>query len=346
MSATPALAAIEQRAGARNPGWPQDPEAEYSDVRRRIQGLVRALISPGSTVIVVSKGDRELVRLDGREGWHFPRGIRGEYAGFHPADGVAAISHLEELQEAGGDCFLLPSTYFWWLEHYTELAAHLRSRCRLLADCPDTCLIYDLHEPPDVEPPAEQRTAIGARGPAEQVEDNGGGSRLLPPIRSLVSSLLPRSEAVLVVSEGNDELLRLGRRAWHFPQDASGAHAPLAPSVGAAAVSQLEGLSAMGVRYLLVPATASRLVDRCEELRDYLAHRCRLVALRESVCTVYELGFGAGEPARREPPRGGAAGSEARPGSVPPAGMGGRRPGRIRRFLRRTPGYEGSRGDA
>jgi Sulfotransferase family len=131
----------EQRPGG---GPPRDPHAEYAEVRDRIHGLVGCLIDPGSTVVVVSKGDQELVRLGSGQGWHFPRTAEGKYAGHHPADGAEAIAHLEQLHEQGADHFLLPSTYFWWLEHYDGLADHLRSRYRLVADCPDTCLIYEL----------------------------------------------------------------------------------------------------------------------------------------------------------------------------------------------------------
>ncbi len=35
---------------------------------------------------------------------------------------------LEELRAAGADALVFPSTSFWWLDHYTGLAAHLRSR--------------------------------------------------------------------------------------------------------------------------------------------------------------------------------------------------------------------------
>jgi Sulfotransferase family len=135
----------EQRPGG---GPPRDPQAEYAGVRDRIHGLVGCLIDPGSTVVVVSKGDQELVRLEPGQGWHFPRTAEGKYAGHHPADGAEAIAHLERLREQGADHFLLPSTYFWWLDNYPELAEHLRSRYRLVADCPDACLIYDLRGGP------------------------------------------------------------------------------------------------------------------------------------------------------------------------------------------------------
>jgi Sulfotransferase domain len=156
---------VEQRPAG---GPPRDPQAEYAEVRDRIHGLVACLIDRGSTVAVVSKGDQELVRLSSREGWHFPRAADGRYAGHHPADAADAIAQLERLRGEGADHFLLPSTYFWWLDHYQGLAEHLRSRYRLVADCPDACLIYDLRRgsvaaaPPSATPRAHVQRSTGS----------------------------------------------------------------------------------------------------------------------------------------------------------------------------------------
>ena len=38
-----------------------------------------------ATVLVASKGDAELLKLDGRTAWHFPQTLEGVYAGAHPA---------------------------------------------------------------------------------------------------------------------------------------------------------------------------------------------------------------------------------------------------------------------
>ena len=49
----------------------------------------------GSTVVVVSKGDEQLVNFAGITGWHFPRSANGQYAGHHPADSDAARPNAE-----------------------------------------------------------------------------------------------------------------------------------------------------------------------------------------------------------------------------------------------------------
>lgn len=243
-------------------------------MRRRIRGLAGCLLDRESTVVVVSKGDQELVGFDSREGWHFPRAADGRYAGHHPGDAAEAIAHVEELRGEGADYFLLPSTYFWWLDHYAALAQHLGSRYRLVADCPDTCLIYDLRAGPAASP------SHAAPPRADLEASNGAGVRhpLVPAIRSLLDSLLPDHEVVLVVSEGDDDLLQLGREAVHFPHDGE-----------ATIAAQLATAQARGIRYLVLPATVPRLAEGLAALRGPLEKRGEKVAVREGICTLYEL---------------------------------------------------------
>lgn len=108
-----------------------------------IQDRVAQLLPPGSVVIVASKGDEELVRFPGREGWHFPQTPEGLYAGHNPADGPSAAEQLEALRALGGQYFVLPSTAFWWLDHYADFRKHVDSQYqRAFAD--RSCIIYEL----------------------------------------------------------------------------------------------------------------------------------------------------------------------------------------------------------
>jgi hypothetical protein len=95
---------------------------------------------------VVSKGDDELLELNGKKAWHFPQNRDGLYAGYHPADSAEAIAHLEELWAKGGDYLLFPSSAFWWLEHYKEFDQHLKSRYRVALHEEETCKIFALGE--------------------------------------------------------------------------------------------------------------------------------------------------------------------------------------------------------
>jgi glycosyltransferase involved in cell wall biosynthesis len=115
----------------------------YRALPDRIRAAVAEDVPLGATVLVVSKGDHELVRLDGRQGWHFPRNEDGVYAGYYPADSTAAITHLEALRRQGAQYLLLPQSAYWWLEYYPEFRRHLEARCQRLRN-DENCTIYRL----------------------------------------------------------------------------------------------------------------------------------------------------------------------------------------------------------
>ena len=69
----------------------------------------------------------------------------GEYWG-RPSDGASAIRELERLRASGASCVAVAWPAFWWLEHYADFAAHLRSRYRVLSEDEDL-LVVDLHCP-------------------------------------------------------------------------------------------------------------------------------------------------------------------------------------------------------
>ena len=105
---------------------------------------VRNTVPPGATVLLVSRGDDELLQLDGRRAWHFPRTDDGVYAGFHPADSRAAITGLEVLRRAGAEFLVFPATALWWLDHYTGFRQHLERLYFPLVREENTCVIFDL----------------------------------------------------------------------------------------------------------------------------------------------------------------------------------------------------------
>jgi glycosyltransferase involved in cell wall biosynthesis len=100
--------------------------ARYQAAIAGISDAVRFLIPDGATVLVISKGDQELMlSLGNRRAWHFPQSEDGSYAGYYPRDSAAAIAHLQSLIAKGGQFLLVPNTAFWWLEHYRDLAEWL-----------------------------------------------------------------------------------------------------------------------------------------------------------------------------------------------------------------------------
>jgi tRNA (mo5U34)-methyltransferase len=110
---------------------------------KRMKDVVRKIVPTAARVLVVSRGDPRLVDLPGREAWHFPGTIEGEYAGHHPADSSQAIAWLEQLRRSGAQYLLFPSTSFWWFEHYKDFGDYLLEGSEpVWAD--DACKIFRL----------------------------------------------------------------------------------------------------------------------------------------------------------------------------------------------------------
>lgn len=117
--------------------------ASYEEFVPWFREVVCRVVPAQSTVAVVSRGDAEMLRLEDRSAWHFPRGEDGEYVGYYPQDSASAIAHLEQLRAAGAQFLVLPKPSFWWLEHYRDFGEHLeRLHQRVFQD--ESCLVYAL----------------------------------------------------------------------------------------------------------------------------------------------------------------------------------------------------------
>jgi GT2 family glycosyltransferase len=114
----------------------------YRYLVEQVREAVDEHVPADAKVLVVSRGDRELVRLGEREAAHFPQDGDGGYAGHHPADSAAAIAELERLRQAGVEYLVFPPTARWWCDYYEGFASHLGERYALLSS--DACEIYDL----------------------------------------------------------------------------------------------------------------------------------------------------------------------------------------------------------
>jgi hypothetical protein len=116
---------------------------DYSVLGDEIRKVADACLPRDSTVLVVSRGDEQLLHLGGRRAWHFPCTPAGVYAGSHPADSADAISQLKTLREQGAEYLLVPSTGWWWFDYYDEFARYLeRSAEQVIRH--ESCVIYSL----------------------------------------------------------------------------------------------------------------------------------------------------------------------------------------------------------
>ena len=118
----------------------------YQDLVERLRRQVGAVVPRDATVLVVSRGDKELLRLDVRRAWHFPRSEDGGYAGHHPADSEEAIARLEEQRAAGAEYIVFPASGAWWLDHYAGFRAYLDGNYERKLSDPDTCFVFDLRD--------------------------------------------------------------------------------------------------------------------------------------------------------------------------------------------------------
>jgi hypothetical protein len=244
-------------------------EAEYAELVNRIHATVAASIPPGSTVLVVSKGDAALLEIPGLSAAHFPQDQAGDYAGHHPRDSAAAIAELERLRRHGAEYLVIPATARWWLDFYADFAGHLASHDEVVADVPDACLIYGLGrlgEDAAIGPAITKPTAsvdqlrdylerlISTDSNVVLLDDTEGAVAALEPLRAL--QLAPGE----VGSEGGEDLLvALRRRAE------------------------------AGADYLVVPRSSDEWLDRNAGPTTDLEAACRKIADQRHLCRVFEL---------------------------------------------------------
>ena len=169
---------------------PDSDAAKYERLKRQIREIVKFRTPPGATVLVVSKGDRTLLEIEERTGWHFPQTTSGGYSGHHPADSFNAIAQLEALRGRGAQYLLFPSTAFWWLEHYQEFGRHLRTHYRVLTEDTEPCMIFELRKT------AEERTQAAGNMPG-RIQ----APEILPPRESRLGGAL---ESTTTDQEAND----------------------------------------------------------------------------------------------------------------------------------------------
>ena len=251
--------------------------AEYQRVIARVRDEVARTVPPGSIVLVISRGDEELVRFPNHRGWHFPRTAGGEYGGYHPQDSHAAIAHLEELRSAGAAFLVLPRTAFWWLDYYGGVAEHLQRSARRIVDDRDACLIFafeDAFTGSRVSPPSKV-SGITTQASKGQLE-------------GLIEALLPEECSVAIAVCDYEPLPTLGERGvWRFllPGPALEFDARTGPDL----IGQLQALTAAGVAYLVVPKDADGLVRLNPAFRYHMEGSCRVVTRQRYAGAIYML---------------------------------------------------------
>jgi GT2 family glycosyltransferase/glycosyltransferase involved in cell wall biosynthesis len=125
-----------------------DDEPNYRAVVDDVRALLNTEVPAGNVVAVVSRGDDDLITLNGPEGWHLPRTPDGSYLGAHPADSDDAIAAVDAARADGAGWLFLPRPYEWWLNHYDTLECHLVTIGQLTRDH-ELGRLYRLNPPND-----------------------------------------------------------------------------------------------------------------------------------------------------------------------------------------------------
>lgn len=242
-------------------------EAEYRDLVARIQATVAAQVPPGSSVLVVSKGDAALVKFPNLRAAHFPQSESGGYAGHHPYDGAATIGELEELRRHGAEYLVIPATAQWWLEFYEGLAAHLAGHGRLVAEAPGVCSIFSLG--PE-QPPPLLLTPLGP--PRASVEQ----------LCEYLALLLPEGAGLTVLEEGGD-----GVAAALAPLRATAL--ALAGYDATSAIVALHERGRDGAEYVVVPRDTDRWLADHSAVDAVLEEDLRKVADQRHLGRVFAI---------------------------------------------------------
>jgi GT2 family glycosyltransferase len=118
----------------------------YRDYTHRLRSALSTSIPDGSTVLVVSRGDNQLLDIPGVTALHFPQSPDGGYAGHYPEDGVQAEEALRTSRALGAEYLALPCDSTWWLSFYPELDRYLGESARLVLDEDDLVKVFSLNE--------------------------------------------------------------------------------------------------------------------------------------------------------------------------------------------------------
>jgi hypothetical protein len=129
--------------------------------------------------------------------------------------------------------------------------------------------------------PAQALAGLHKRAPSIPDERERSGQavqykRLVQDARKAIARCVPRGSTVLVVSRGDDALLKLrGLTAWHFPRAKNGGYAGHYPADSAEAIEHLEALRDKGAGFLFFPATAAWWLEHYTQFCRHLEREYR-----------------------------------------------------------------------
>jgi GT2 family glycosyltransferase len=196
----------------------------YVQTIRRFREAVRRHVPRKSSILVVSRGDEELLKLYDRQAEHFPQIEGGRYSGYYPHCSLSAVAHLETLRVQGAEYLIFPQTALWWLEKYPDFHRHLQRQYRCLLHNCDIGAVFSLRQPNCwialTEAAAECRLRLGRE--ASLLNWNSGlnlaysfpeASVFSPPdLSAQALPYLDKSIDLIALPAENEELIAEARR--------------------------------------------------------------------------------------------------------------------------------------
>jgi len=131
-------------------------------LERAMAERVRTIAAPGDVVLLPVNGDSAVPDLTPQRAWPFPQARDGSPGGA-PADGDAAVTHLEAQHQRGARWFALPSSASNWRHRYPELLDHLETHHRRVHH-DEHLALYELGHRPDTVAAVAPSTRVHVLG--------------------------------------------------------------------------------------------------------------------------------------------------------------------------------------
>ncbi|MDQ3696166.1 MAG: sulfotransferase [Chloroflexota bacterium] len=119
----------------------------YRQLLERVKAAVVALLPAGAPVAVSSLGDDAMLKLDGRQAWHFPaKEEAGRDLAYVAADTDHLLSHLEVLRGQGAQYLVMPASSWSWAAQLPKLNDTIEAQYAIMTGHETVCKLYDLRE--------------------------------------------------------------------------------------------------------------------------------------------------------------------------------------------------------
>jgi hypothetical protein len=108
-----------------------------------LDSLLRRVTPRTARVAIMTYGDGRLLRVAGRECWHFPCDDTRTHVPHRPEDSAEALAHLARVRRLGATHLAVPADSMWWLDFYQEFGARLADECPVAWRGP-SCIVFTL----------------------------------------------------------------------------------------------------------------------------------------------------------------------------------------------------------